>query len=83
MNPCGNRGLHINVIMRVLIYIFRENNSQCWREIMTETEARLLIAILLFGAFFAANQKGLKEAETVAKEIASEFEGFVDLQIFR
>ena len=45
--------------------------------------ARLLIAILLFGAFFAANQKGLKEAETVANEITSEFEGFVDLQIFR
>ena len=45
--------------------------------------ARVLIAILLFSAFFAANQKGLKEAETVVNEITSEFDGFVDLQIFR
>lgn len=44
---------------------------------------RFLIAVLLFGAFFAANQKGMKETETVANEIASEFDGFVDLQIFR
>lgn len=45
--------------------------------------ARVLIAALLFIAFFAANQKGLKEAETVANEITSEFDGFVDLEIFR
>lgn len=44
---------------------------------------RLVIAVLLFGAFFAANQKGLEETETVANEIMAEFDGFVDLQIFR
>lgn len=44
---------------------------------------RLVIAILLFGVFFLANQKGLEETETVAKEIQQEFHGFVDLEIFR
>ena len=44
---------------------------------------RLVIAIILFGVFFVANQKGLKEAETVANEIQQEFDGFVDLPIFR
>ena len=45
--------------------------------------ARLVIALLLFGAFFLANQKGLEETEIVANEIQQEFHGFVDLQIFR
>ena len=45
--------------------------------------ARLVIAILLFGVFFLANQKGLEETETVANEIQQEFNGFVDLEIFR
>lgn len=44
---------------------------------------RFLIAVLLFSAFFAANQKGMKETEAVANEIQQEFDGFVDLQIFR
>ncbi len=44
---------------------------------------RLVIAILLFGVFFMANQKGLKEAEIVANEIQQEFHGFVDLPILR
>lgn len=44
--------------------------------------ARLIIAILIFGVFFLANQKGLEETETVVKEIQQEFNGFVDLEIF-
>lgn len=44
---------------------------------------RVVIAILLFGLFFVANQNGMKEAEMVVNEIQQEFDGFVDLQIFR
>lgn len=37
---------------------------------------RLVIAIVLFGVFFVANQRGMKETETVANEIQQEFDGF-------
>lgn len=57
----------------------------------TETEekpkssfgARLVIAILLFGLFVLASENEWKEADVVANEIQQEFDGFVDLQIFR
>lgn len=44
---------------------------------------RFVIAILLFGLFFVANKKEMKEAGMVMNEIQQEFDGFVDLQIFR
>ena len=44
---------------------------------------RIVIACLLLGAFYVASLKGLKEAQMVANEIVSEFDGFVDLEIFR
>ena len=44
---------------------------------------RLVIALLLFGVFYLASQKGIAETEVVTNEIQKEFHGFVDLEIFR
>lgn len=44
---------------------------------------RFVIAILLFGVFAIASENDMEEAKKVVNVIQQEFDGFVDLQIFR